>query len=150
MDKIASAHRRTVALLGMGLLAAVVLSFSLGRYPVSPGEVVGILGAKLGLPVTPFWSAATEAAVWNVRLPRILLSVLVGGCLAAAGGAYQGVFQNPMASPDILGASAGAGFGAALGILMGLSGFLVTASAFAASLVTVALVFTVCRHAKAG
>ena len=62
MDKIASAHRRTVALLGMGLLAAVVLSFSLGRYPVSPGEVVGILGAKLGLPVTPFWSAATEAA----------------------------------------------------------------------------------------
>ena len=148
MDKIASAHRRTVALLGMGLLAAVVLSFSLGRYPVSPGEVVGILGAKLGLPVTPFWSAATEAAVWNVRLPRILLSVLVGGCLAAAGGAYQGVFQNPMASPDILGASAGAGFGAALGILMGLSGFLVTASAFAASLVTVALVFTVSRHAK--
>jgi len=74
--------------------------------------------------------------------------VLVGACLAAAGASYQGVFQNPMASPDILGASAGAGFGAALAILMGLSSLGITAGAFVMSLVTVALVFTVSRHAK--
>ena len=88
------------------------------------------------------------AAVWNIRLPRVLLSVLVGACLAAAGASYQGVFQNPMASPDILGASAGAGFGAALAILLGLSTFGITLSAFFTSLLTVALVFTVSRHAK--
>lgn len=86
--------------------------------------------------------------MWNIRLPRVLLSVLVGACLAAAGASYQGVFQNPMASPDILGASAGAGFGAALAILLGLSSIGITLGAFFMSLVTVALVFTVSRYAK--
>ena len=89
-----------------------------------------------------------EAAVWNIRLPRVVMSVLVGACLASAGASYQGVFQNPMASPDILGASAGAGFGAALAILLGASSVGITVGAFAASLVTVALVFTVSRHAR--
>ena len=148
MEKIEKRHRRTVWILGILLLTAIGLSFTLGRYPVPPGELLGILGARLGLPISQFWTEAMEAAVWNIRLPRVLLSVLVGGCLAAAGAAYQGVFQNPMASPDILGASAGAGFGAALAILLGFSSFLVTLSAFAASLLTVALVFTVSRHAR--
>lgn len=148
MEKIEQRHRRTVLILGLALVLGILLSFSLGRYPVPLEELLGILGARLGLPISQFWTDAMEAAVWNIRLPRVLLSVLVGGCLAAAGAAYQGVFQNPMASPDILGASAGAGFGAALAILLGLSSFLITFSAFAASLLTVALVFTVSRHAK--
>ena len=148
MEKIEKRHRRTVLILGLALVLGILLSFSLGRYPVPLEELLGILGTRLGLPISQFWTDAMEAAVWNIRLPRVLLSVLVGGCLAAAGAAYQGVFQNPMASPDILGASAGAGFGAALAILLGLSSFLITLSAFAASLLTVALVFTVSRHAK--
>ncbi len=148
MEKIEKRHRRTVLILGFVLVLGILLSFSLGRYPVPLGELLGILGARLGLPILPFWTDAMEAAVWNIRLPRVLLSVLVGGCLAAAGAAYQGVFQNSMASPDILGASAGAGFGAALAILLGFSSFFITLSAFAASLLTVALVFTVSRHAK--
>ena len=78
----------------------------------------------------------------------VLLSVLVGACLAGAGACYQGIFQNPMASPDILGASAGAGFGAALAILLGASSVGITLGAFGMSLATVALVFTVSRHAK--
>lgn len=65
-------------------------------------------------------------AVWNVRLPRILLACLVGCGLSAAGTAYQTVFQNPMAAPDILGASSGACFGAALAILTGQSTVMVT------------------------
>ena len=148
MREIEKKHRRTVLIMGIALILCVSGSFTLGRYPVSLGELVGILGHKLGLPVTPFWAAPTEAAVWNIRLPRVILSVLVGACLAAAGGAYQGVFQNPMASPDILGASAGAGFGAALAILLGASSAWITMGAFTASLLTVALVFTVSRHAK--
>lgn len=130
------------------LPVCVIGSFLLGRYPVPVGELFGILGQKLGLPITPFWTAQMESAVWNIRLPRILLSVLVGAGLSAAGAGYQAVFQNPMASPDLLGASAGAGFGAALAILLGASGMGITVGAFACGLVTVALVFTVSRRAK--
>ena len=148
MTKIEQKHRRCVGLMVIALILCIFGSFVLGRYPVSPVELLGVLGHKLGLPVTPWWTDQVESAVWNIRLPRVLLSVLVGTCLAAAGGAYQGIFQNPMASPDILGASAGAGFGAALAILLGASSMWVTLGAFAASLVTVALVFTVSRHAR--
>jgi len=148
MSPIEKKHRRTLAVMGIALAVCLLLSFTLGRYPVPFGELLGILGRKLGLPISPFWTAQMEAAVWNIRLPRVILSVMVGACLSAAGGAYQGVFQNPMASPDILGASAGAGFGAALAILLGASSVGITIGAFAASLVTVALVFTVSRHAR--
>ena len=148
MNEIEKKHRRTVHIMGIALVGCLLVSFLLGRYPVPLTELLGILGSKLGLPIAPFWTAQMEAAVWSIRLPRVLLSVLVGACLAAAGASYQGVFQNPMASPDILGASAGAGFGAALAILLGASSIGITLGAFAASLVTVALVFTVSRHAR--
>ena len=148
MNEIENKHRRTVLLMGIALILCILGSFTLGRYPVSLSELLGVLGYKLGLPIAPFWTGSVEAAVWNIRLPRVILSVLVGACLAAAGGAYQGVFQNPMASPDILGASAGAGFGAALAILLGASSMGITIGAFGSSLLTVALVFTVSRHAR--
>ena len=141
-------RQKIMILLVVFLPVCVIGSFLLGRYPVPVGELFGILGQKLGIPVTPFWTAQMESAVWNIRLPRILLSVLVGAGLSAAGAGYQAVFQNPMASPDLLGASAGAGFGAALAILLGASGMGITVGAFACGLVTVALVFTVSRRAK--
>jgi len=148
MNEIEKKHRKTVHIMGVTLIVCVFASFLLGRYPVPFGELMGILGKKLGLPIRKFWTNQMEAAVWNIRLPRVIMSVLVGACLASAGASYQGVFQNPMASPDILGASAGAGFGAALAILLGASSVGITIGAFAASLVTVALVFTVSRHAR--
>ena len=148
MNAIEKKHRRTVLIMGIILVLCILASFTLGRYPVPMGELLGILANRLGLPIESYWTTQMEAAVWNIRLPRVLMSVLVGACLAAAGGAYQGVFQNPMASPDILGASAGAGFGAALAILLGASSFGITLGAFVMSLVTVALVFTVSRHAR--
>ena len=148
MNEIEKKHRKTVHIMGVLLILCVFASFLLGRYPVPLGELMGILGSKLGLPIEKFWTDQMEAAVWNIRLPRVIMSVLVGACLASAGASYQGVFQNPMASPDILGASAGAGFGAALAILLGASSVGITVGAFAASLVTVALVFTVSRHAR--
>ena len=148
MTQIEQKHRRTVWILLLILFLCIMGSFTLGRYPVTLPQLIGVLGSKLGLPLSPFWSTQVEAAVWNIRLPRVVLSVLVGCCLAAAGASYQGVFQNPMASPDILGASAGAGFGAALAILLGASSALITIGAFASSLLTVGLVFTVSRHAK--
>ena len=83
-----------------------------------------------------------------MRLPRILLALLVGCCLAAAGAAFQGTFQNPLVSPDILGASQGAALGAAVAILMGLSSVSVSVWAFAFSIVTVALVVFISARAR--
>ena len=141
-----------MAVLAIVLVACTLLSFLFGRYPVPFSELCGILWNKFlsifGAGTDKFWTDAMEAAVWNVRLPRVLMSVLVGACLSAAGAAYQGVFQNPMAAPDVLGASAGAGFGAALAIYVGLSSAYITLAAFGMSILTVVLVFWVSKHAK--
>ena len=68
--------------------------------------------ASQALPIDPFWPAAAATIVLKVRLPRILAAMLVGAALSASGAAYQGIFRNPMVSPDILGVAAGASFGA--------------------------------------
>ena len=137
-----------LAIILAGLLVCILVSFTVGQYPIPLKAVAGIIAQKIGIPVEPFWTSAMEAAVWNIRLPRVILSMLVGMSLAAAGSAYQGVFQNPMASPDVLGASAGAGFGAALAILLGASSVYIMVGAFAAGMATVGLVFWVSRYAK--
>ena len=153
----------TLCILGLLLLVLIFVSFLLGRYPVSPGPLLGICLHKLlrGLGsllsplfpaagswgLTPFWDGSMEAVAWNIRLPRILLSCLVGCCLSTAGASYQGVFQNPMASPDLLGATNGAAFGAALAILLGAASQMITLSAFCFSIVTVAAAFAISRVA---
>lgn len=134
-----------VMLLLLGALAAAcVLSTALGRYPISLKELAGILWSRLPFAeVTPFWTATQEALVLKHRVPRILLSCMVGCCLSTAGACCQGVFQNPMAAPDILGASSGAALGASLAILLGYADFTISAFAFVFSLGTVALVIFV-------
>ena len=134
-----------LVILAVCLLAFMVLSVALGRYGVPLREVAKILLSKV-FPVKQTWTAQMATAVWNVRLPRVLLACLVGCALSAAGTAYQTVFRNPMAAPDILGASSGACFGAALAILIGLSHFGVVALAFIMSLGSVGLVYAVGRR----
>ena len=129
------------------LLALLLLSFVWGRYDVPLSEVVRILLSRL-FPVEQTWTDNMAIAVWNVRLPRILLACLVGCALSAAGASYQTVFQNPMAAPDILGASSGACFGAALAILTEQGSVTVTVYAFCASLLSVALVYLVGRRTR--
>lgn len=124
------------------LLALFLLSFVVGRYGVPLGQVVRILLSGV-LPLEQTWTDNMAIAVLNVRLPRILLACLVGCGLSAAGTGYQTVFQNPMAAPDILGASSGACFGAALAIMTGQSAVMITVFAFLASLLSVALVYLV-------
>ena len=123
------------------LLAGLFLfSFVLGRYDVPLIEVVKILLSRI-VPLQQTWTDSMAIAVLNIRLPRILLACLVGCCLSAAGTSYQSVFQNPMASPDILGATAGACFGAALSILLGLGRVWTVLFAFAFGILTVSLVY---------
>ena len=150
MDKLKNHGKRerlTIAAMAVMLLGGVLLSFALGRYPISPRETIGILLSKI-IHIEPFWTERMATVLFNVRLPRILLACLVGCCLSSAGAAYQGIFQNPMAAPDILGASAGAAFGAALAILSGASSRLVSLSAFFFSLLTVALVWLLSRRTR--
>ncbi len=129
------------------LLALFLLSFVVGRYGVPLGQVVRILLSGM-LPLEQTWTDNMAIAVLNVRLPRILLACLVGCGLSAAGTGYQTVFQNPMAAPDILGASSGACFGASLAILTGQSAVMITVFAFLASLLSVALVYLVGNHTR--
>ena len=140
------APRLTLALLAVLLLAVILVSFSLGRYGVPVEQVVRILLARV-FPLQQTWTPEMQTVVLNIRLPRIAMACLVGCCLSAAGAAYQGVFQNPMASPDILGASSGAGMGAALAILLGGSVGMIRVSAFVVGMLTVSIVTLVAQRA---
>jgi iron complex transport system permease protein len=131
-----------VVILSLLLAAAVLVSLSLGRYPIPLGALIArIFGS-------PFASSRMEAVFFNVRAPRIILACLVGTSLAAAGASYQGVFQNPLAAPDILGASSGAATGATLAILLRLPPALITVFAFCASLITISLVMFIGDRAR--
>lgn len=136
-----------ICILAAALLALFLLSFWLGRYDVPPSDVIRILLSRI-FPMDASWTEHMETAVLNIRLPRILLACMVGCSLATAGTAYQSVFRNPMAAPDILGASSGACFGAALAILLGFSRSGITALAFVSSLLSVALVYAIARRTK--
>lgn len=136
-----------IGILVVGLLVAMIGSITLGRYPISLKELSGIIASKFTY-MEPFWNKTQESLFWNHRLPRIILACLVGCCLATAGSAYQGVFQNPMSAPDILGASSGAALGASLAIVLELGNTMIIVCAFASSILTVALVIYVGNHAK--
>jgi iron complex transport system permease protein len=133
--------------LGIILILVIVISFFLGRYPINPGELFGILFSKI-FPIDQFWTDQMQTILFNVRLPRILLACLIGCSLAAAGASYQGIFQNPMAAPDILGATSGAAFGAALAIINEGNNLTITLSAFAFSLLTVSIVYIISKKAQ--
>ena len=123
--------RTVVIVLVVVLVAAFLFSLCLGRF-----DLVGALFEG------DAESTSTAANVFlRMRLPRVVAAACVGGMLAMAGCAYQGLFRNPMVSPDILGASAGAGFGAALGILLSLGGAGVQICAFISGLFAVFLAY---------
>ena len=128
------------------LIVLFFLSFFWGRYSISPGTLIDVFLSKFNL-TEPYWADQVESIIFQVRLPRILLACLVGCCLSAAGATYQGIFQNPMAAPDFLGASSGAALGACLAILLDLNSAMITLFAFVFSVATVLVVMFVARCA---
>jgi len=140
-------RKPAVALLFLLPIALAFLSFFLGRYPITPLTLIRVLASRV-FPIEPDWPDTVETVIFNIRLPRILLGMCIGAGLAVSGAAFQGMFQNPLVSPDILGVTAGAGFGAALGIL--LSGNSVTIQLFALSfgILAVALSYIISRVYK--
>ncbi|MFN8721328.1 MAG: FecCD family ABC transporter permease, partial [Rhodospirillales bacterium] len=131
------------------LLAGVVVAFAVGRFPIGPADLLtalhaAVTGTPSGLP------PAVETVLWQIRGPRVLAAVLVGAALAVAGTAFQGLFRNPLVSPDILGASSGAALGAVVGILFSLSVVGIQALAFAGGLVAVAAVYAIGSALRGG
>ena len=124
------------------LIAGLLLAFTVGRYPVSLADLAQVLFAKATGGV-PHVSHAVESVILQVRGPRVLAAAMVGAALAVAGAAFQGLFRNPLVSPDILGASSGAALGAVLGIFFSLGVFAIQGLAFIGGLAAVAAVYAV-------
>ena len=116
----------------LALVIAFLAALSVGRFPIAPSQLPAIL---LGRDESP-----AALVFWNIRLPRVAAAMLVGAALAAAGAAFQGMFRNPLASPDLLGVSAGASLGAVLGIFLGLPVAAIQGLAFAGGIAAVAAV----------
>ena len=89
------------------LLALMLACLCVGKYSLAPGECLHILFGKL-FHLTPSWEGMDEKLLMGVRFPRTCATVLVGAALALSGAVYQGIFKNPLVSPDFLGVSSGA------------------------------------------
>ncbi len=136
-------------MLSVFLAVLFTASLGVGRYDFDMGAVLALLSGDADTSLSE--RAATSLNVlFRMRMPRVAAAVCVGAMLAAAGCAYQGLFRNPMVSPDLLGASAGAGFGAALGILLSLGGFGVQLTAFACGVAAVAASYTLAQRVSRG
>ncbi len=119
----------------------------LGPYPITPGEALQALHDRL-LGTVPAAGTTLDTVLFFVRLPRVGSALLIGAALAAAGASYQGLFRNPLVSPDILGVSAGAGLGAVLGIFLSLPVAAIQLLAFLTGLATVGLVLLVAASVR--
>lgn len=143
--------RRLLVGLGLAALLAggILGSALLGQLPVHPAEVIGSLLRAVGIP-NP-WTPSdpiVESALWVVRFPRIVMAIVVGAALAAAGAVMQAIFGNPLAEPGVVGVSSGAALGAATAIVLGLAAigdFAIAAFAFAGGLLATLLVYVVSR-----
>ncbi|MBB6262072.1 iron complex transport system permease protein [Paenochrobactrum gallinarii] len=135
-------QRRPALIFYLFVLAALaVLSLTIGKYPLSFKDIADVIIHTVA-PSSAQPDAMAQNVIWNIRLPRILLALLVGASLAAAGATYQGIFRNPLVSPDILGVSAGASLGAILGLFLYLPVVTVQILSFCGGLLTVAAVYS--------
>ena len=112
------------------MFGLVLFSLSWGRFGIPIEKVIlTLFGNNL--------NDVQNNIIFNLRLPRILAAILVGAALAVAGATFQGIFRNPLVSPDLLGVSSGACIGAAIAILLGLGLFAIQGLAFMGGLIAV-------------
>ena len=125
-------------------LFLALIALCLGQYTIALQDVIKVLTLQEVDLVN------AETVIFNIRIPRSLVSLIVGSGLATAGASFQALFSNPLATPDTLGCANGASFGAALGILLGLNalGIQISALIFGILAVVLVFVFTRYRHAN--
>ena len=136
-------ERTTAVFCGLAVLLVLLcgLSILVGSFPLSFAQITDIITGKESgtLPARVFW---------NLRLPRTVVGLLAGAGLGLAGGVYQTLFRNPLASPDLTGVASGASFGAACAIVLGAgSSVLIMDGAFVAGMLSLLLVLTLVRAA---
>ena len=130
----------------LALAALVVVALGSGRYPLSIGDIAGAVWNRLAGKGSP---GAADAIVWQIRLPRVGVAMLVGAALSAAGTAYQHMFRNPLVAPDTLGVSSGAALGAVLGIFFGAGFVTIEIAAFIGGLAAVGIVLFIAARLSA-
>lgn len=132
--------RWLIPALALLTVAAALIAVKTGAYPLTV--------SGMGRTIARWWAGLAadsfeERVLLNIRGPRVIAGLAVGATLAAAGVVYQGLFRNPLVSPDVLGVSAGAGLGAVLGIFLSLPLVAIQFTAFTIGLATVGLVYLV-------
>lgn len=135
----------------LAILLVVIFLVAVGRgvVAISPAQIVAILLQRLGVTVDTAFSTQQAAVLWNIRLPRVLLGMLVGGALASSGAAMQGIFRNPLADPGLIGVSSGAALGAVLATVLGFTQLGIAAlplAAFVGGLITTLTVYLLARQ----
>lgn len=146
-----SGRVRPVVLLGVlavALVVACVAGAGMGAYAISPAEVLSSILHRLGVEVGSVPAGYGESVLWDIRFPRVLLAVVVGGALGCAGAAMQGTFSNPLAEPGVVGVSSGAALGAVASIALGFSfagTWSLTVAAFVGGVATVLIVYAAAR-----
>ncbi|MDO4787731.1 MAG: iron ABC transporter permease [Johnsonella sp.] len=130
------------------LILTFIFSFAVGRYSIHPFDVIKILLSRL-IRLDQTWDNNAQTVIFQIRLPRIIAGALIGSALSCAGCVYQGLFKNPMVSPEVLGASNGAGFGAALGIFFSLGYANITVISFFMGLFAVSLAYFISERSRA-
>ncbi len=133
-------NRTKILILAIIFVVFAVVSMGIGRYPISPINVVKTFFGG--------GNAQERAVVLKIRLPRILAATLIGAGLALAGQTMQMIFRNPLVSPDVLGTSTAAGFGAAISLLVGVSTAAVTINAFILGILSVILVWALSTRVR--
>ncbi|MDR1358150.1 MAG: iron ABC transporter permease [Coriobacteriales bacterium] len=127
------------------LVAVFCASFALGKYSMNPLDLLLTLWYNL-VGAYDLVDPKMELVIYNIRLPRIFVVMLVGAALAMAGASFQGMFKNPLTSPDLLGASAGASLGACIALLLNMPGELVQLLAFCGGMVAVGMAVWLNRY----
>ena len=123
------------------LVATCLFALSVGRYHVPIDHVIRVVLESAGLPVYLPSNDVEQTVVLDVRMPRIMLGLLVGGGLGIAGAALQAIFRNPLVSPEIIGVSSGASLGGALVLLVGWGSVFLVGGAFVFGLAAMGLLF---------
>lgn len=152
-DVVAAKHpwvRPWVLVSGLvvALAVASVLAIGIGAFEASPGEVLSVISHRIGLGLGATPDSLVDSVIWEIRIPRVLLAIVVGGALGCAGAAMQGSFANPLAEPGIIGVSSGAALGAVAAIVLGftlLDTWSVAAAGFVSGLITVTVVYFASR-----
>ena len=138
---------RKIIILLVIFLLSIIISFQIGRYHIGPIELVKILISRV-IEIPQTWSDQAETVVFNIRLPRVILSFIIGSSLALSGLLLQQVFNNPMASQDVLGSSSASAFGASLALLTGAGYFAVSISAFLFGILSLLLIIGISSKLK--